>query len=115
MHDGFDEDSHRLVKEEQARKEKDFRSARSRLREVIKRAWDGPQPEPVAAQVRSLASPYVERLESGAPRIDYAAIERNKTVMAKVLAFQDELRSEFQARMAAYEDDEDVALLTLWT
>ena len=111
-HDGFDEDSHRLVKEEQARREKDFRSARSRLREVLERAWGEPEPGPVAAEVKAIAEPYVERLESGRLRVDYAALEkRNAAVMAELLAFQDALRGEFQARMELANDDEDVMIL----
>ena len=110
-HDGFDEDSHRLVKEEQARKDKDFRSARQRLREVIERAWE-PEPGPVAVEVKALAAPYVERLESGSLRVDYKALEkRNAAVMAELLAFQDALRGEFQARIDLENDDEDVMIL----
>ena len=60
-------------------------------------------------------SPYVERLESGAKRIDYAALERNKAVMDELLAFQSALRNEFNERMAIANDDEDVMILTaLW-
>lgn len=113
--DGFDEDSYRLVKEEHARSDKEFRSSRSRLREIIERAWDGPT-EPVAAQVKEIATPYVERLESGGLRIDYAGLEkRNAAVMAELLTYQDALRTEYQRRVAIEQDDEDVMILTaLW-
>ena len=112
-HDGFDEDSHRKVKEEQREKDSAFNSARERLREVIEMAWDERLPGPVAAEVKEAAAPYVERLESGAPRIDFQAIERRATEMASILAFQDEMRREYQARMAEL-DDEEAVLTTIW-
>lgn len=114
-HDGFDEDSHKHATEDAKREAREFRGARERLRDVIEQAWDG-DPGPVAAEVKAAAAPYVERLESGAVRIDYKAIERRKAVMAEVLALQDSLRAEFDARMALHRDDEDVILLTasLW-
>jgi hypothetical protein len=115
-HDGFDEDSYRHAKKVQARKDKDFRSARERLRTVLERAWGEPEPGPVAAEVKALAAPYVDILESGALRIDHVALEsRNATVMAELLAFQDALRAEFAERMTRFEEDEeDVMLLTQW-
>ena len=113
-HDGFDEDAQKRVKERVRAEEKAFRSKRDRLREVIASAYD-PAPSAVAAEVQALAAPYVERLESGAPRIDFAAIERNKKVMAEILSFQDTMRSEYQARAALEQDDEDVMTLALWS
>ena len=111
-HDGFDEDSHAKAKDAERRHAKEFRSARERLRGIIERAWDGPGP--VAAEVQSAASPFVEILESGTPRIDYAALERNKAVMAEILAFQDAMRAEYQAREDE-DDEDDVMLLTQWS
>lgn len=111
-HDGVDSDDiRRRVKAE----EKAFKSARQRLREVIAQAYD-PNPGPVAQEVKALAAPYVERLESGNLRVDYKALEsRNKAVLAELLAFQDALRTEFNSRMAIANDDEDVMILTaLW-
>lgn len=114
-HDGFDEDTHKRVKESQSQRDKAFKSARERLREVIERAWDGPAPEgSVAAEVKTVASPYVERLESGSLRIDYRSLQRQDD-MATLLAFQDSLRSEYQARMALEQDDEEVMILALWS
>lgn len=112
-HDGFDEDSHRLVKEEQSRKDKEFLSKRQRAREILTQAWAETHPGPVAAEVKALAAPYVERLESGSLRVDYKALQRQKA-LDELLAFQDALREEFQARIRAFEDDEeDVMILTL--
>ncbi len=111
-HDGVDEDSHRRVKESQAKKDKAFKSARERLRELLERAWDGPQEEaPIAAEVRAIAAPHVERLESGALRIDYDALDRHRK---ELLAFQDGLRQEYQRRVALEQDDEDVMILAQW-
>jgi hypothetical protein len=108
-HDGFDEDIRKRVKDEA----KAFKSARERLREVITQAWDGPQEAPVAAEMRALAAPHVERMESGALRIDYEALQRHRT---ELLAFEDQLRAEFAARMAAYEaDEEEAVLLLIWS
>ena len=104
-HDGFDE--------EIKKRDHDFRSARERLREVIARAYD---PDHGKVEVQELASPFVEILESGTPRVDYEALERNKGVLAEILAFQGELRREFEQRMAIESEDEDLILLTayLW-
>lgn len=114
-HDGFDEDIHKHVKEKERAEAKRFKSKREQLREVIAKAYD-PEHGKVAAEVQAIAAPYVERLESGAPRIDYQALELNKAVMAEILAFQDALRAEFNARMDRENDDEDVMLLTtLWS
>ena len=114
-HDGIDDETRKRVKERVRDEEKSFKSRRERLREVLERAWDGPQEEaPVAAEVREIAAPYVERLESGAPRIDYAAIECNRAVMAELLAFQGALRQEFERRMELENDDEDVMILAQW-
>lgn len=111
-HDGFDEEVHKRVKKKVREEEEAFRSKRDRLREVIARAYD---PEHGKVEVQELASPFVEILESGTPRIDYEALERNKEVLAEILAFQGELRREFDKRMAEYEaDEEDVALLIQW-
>ena len=111
-HDGFDEHSHRRAKESAAKQEKAFKSAKERLREVIERAWDGPQAEePAAVEVRAIAAPHVERLESGALRIDYDALHRHRK---ELLAFHDALRSEYQRRVSIEEDDEDVMILAQW-
>lgn len=108
-HDGVDEAE---VRKRVRSEEKAFKGARERLRELLERAWDGPQPEPVAALVREIAAPYVERMESGALRIDYEALTKHRR---ELLAMQDALRTEFEARIAAENDDEDVMLLTaLW-
>lgn len=107
-HDGFDEDVRKRVHDD----EEAFRSKRDKLRSVIELAFE-PEPGPVAAEVKAIAEPYVERLESGAPRIDYAALERNAAVMAEILAFQERLRAEFRARMDAANDDEDAVLMLL--
>ena len=111
-HDGFDEDSHRRAKDAERKHAKDFRSARERLRETIARAYD-PEHGKVAEEVQALAAPYVERLESGAPRIDFAALERHKAVMAQILEYQDALRAEYQKRLDD-EDEADVMLLLGW-
>ena len=112
-HDGFDEDSHRLAREAQSRHDKEFLGKRQRLREIIERAFGEPEPGPVAAEVKALAAPFVERLESGALRVDYRMLQK-KWALAELLAFQDDLRDEFNARMEAYErDEEDVMILTL--
>ena len=111
-HDGFDEHSHRRAKDALAKQEKAFKSAKERLREVIERAWDGPQAEtPAAAEVRDIAAPHVERLESGALRIDMDALHKHRK---ELLAFHDALRSEYQRRVSIEEDDEDVMLLAQW-
>lgn len=102
-HDGFDEDSYRLVKEEEAAKEKAFKSARERLREVLEQAWDGPQTK-ATTEIKALAAPHVERLESGTLRIDYAALER---LEADLLAFHAALR--------AQRDEEEMTVLALWS
>ena len=109
-HDGFDEDTHRRVKKQVREDEREFRSKRDRLRNIIARAFE-PEPGPVAEEVKATAAPYVERLESGTQRIDYAALERNHAVMDELLAFQDALRAEFRNRMAIANDDEDVMIL----
>lgn len=112
-HDGFDDTEVRKhVKERVREEEKAFRSKRERLREVLEQAF-APEvgPEPVAAQVREVAAPYVERLESGAPRVDYARLEKNAAVMRQLLKFQNTLRTEYNARMAIEQDDEEVILL----
>ena len=106
-HDGVDSDDiRRRVRNE----EREFRSKRDRLRNVIERAYE-PEPGPVAEEIKAAAAPYVERLESGAQRIDYAALERNQAVMDELLAFQDALRVEFRNRMALANDDDDVMIL----
>ena len=105
-HDGFDEDVRKRARDD----EKAFKGASERLRETIARAYD-PEHGKVAEEIQALAAPYVERLESGAPRIDYAALERNKAGMREILSFQDAMRAEYEARMAS-EDDDDVLLLT---
>ena len=107
-HDGFDEKKQRKVKDRVKADESAFKSRREQLREAIERAWDGPQPEPVAAQVQAIAAPYVERLESGALRIDY---EGAKRVQGEILALQSALRAEYEARAAIERDDEDVMIL----
>lgn len=114
-HDGVDDtDVRRKVKERVREEEREFRSKRDRLRNVIERAF-APEPGPVAEEVKAVAAPYVERLESGAPRIDYEALERNKAVMAEILDFQDALRREYEARMAQENDDEDVMIVAaMW-
>ena len=114
-HDGFDDtEVRKRVKEQVRDEEKAFRSKRDRLRSIIARAYE-PDSGPVAEEVKSVASPYVERLESGSPRIDYEALERNAKVMEDLLAFQGSLRTEFQNRMSIANDDEDVMILTsLW-
>ncbi len=114
-HDGFDDDARKRVKERVREEEKEFRSKRDRLRAVIAKAWE-PDPGPVAQEVKALAEPYVEKLESGALRVDYNALERrNKAVMADLLSYQDALRGEYQARMDLANDDEDVMILpALW-
>lgn len=114
-HDGVDDTEVRKhVREKVREDEKAFRSKRERLREVLKQAWDGPGA--VAAEVQDVARPYVDILESGALRIDYAGLEAKRAaVMGEILAFEDSLRAEFDARMAAHEDDEEsVMLLALW-
>ena len=115
-HDGFDEETRRKVKQKVRAEEKAFKSRRELLRETIERAWDGPQPEPalepVAAQVREIAAPYVERLESGGLRIDYEGARR---VQKEILALQAALRREFAERMERENDDEDVMIVAaLW-
>lgn len=113
-HDGFDEEVHKKIKKELDLKDKSFKSQRDRLRTVLERAWDGPGP--VSIEVQALSSPFVERLESGDLRIDYASLEkRKKEVMNKILEFQDELRSEFAKRMAFEQDEEDIELLIQWS
>jgi len=114
-HDGFDDEEVRKhVKERVREEEKAFRSKRDRLRNLIERAFE-PEPGPVAEEIKAAAAPYVERMESGAQRIDYQALERNKAVMDGLLAYQGALRSEFKARMELANDDEDVMILTaLW-
>ena len=102
-HDGFDK--------ERKRKEREFRNARERLRDVLDFAWEQIEPSPVALEVKALAAPHVERLESGALRVDYAALERQQ---AALLAFHAQLRSEYEARLAD-EDEEEVEILTLWS
>ena len=112
-HDGFDEDVYRRAKESLSKQDKAFKSARERLREVIERAWDGPQeePAPLAAEVRAIAAPHVERLESGALRIDYESLAKHRR---ELLAFENALRAEFERRMAIEADDEDVMILAQW-
>ena len=111
-HDGFDDTEVRKRVREQVREdEKAFRSKRDRLRSIIVRAFEPEAAGPVAEEVKAAAAPYVERLESGAPRIDYAAIERNAAVMDALLAYQGALRTEFRARMDLENDDEDVMIL----
>ena len=111
-HDGFDEHAHRRAKEALAKQERAFKSAKERLREVIERAWDGPQAEtPQAAEVRAIAAPHVERLESGALRIDEAALHKHRK---ELLAFHAALRSEYQRRVSIDDDDEDVMILAQW-
>ena len=111
-HDGVDEAS---VRKRVRSDERAFKSARERLREALQLAWDGP-PGEVAAEVRSLASPFVDVLESGSLRVDYAALEaRNAAVMREVLALEDQLRAEFQARMAIEADEEDAVMLLTWS
>ena len=106
-----DGDTHDGFKEQRKRRERDFRSARERLRETLTQAWDGP-PGPVAAEVKALASPFVDVLESGALRIDHEALEaRRGEIVAEVLALQEALRAEYQAAREE-EDEEDVVLLT---
>ena len=111
-HDGVDEHSYRRAKEAIAKQEKAFKSAKERLREVIERAWDGPQADtPQAAEVRAIAAPHVERLESGALRIDEAALHKHRK---ELLAFHAALRQDFERRIAIDEDDEDVMILAHW-
>ena len=109
-HDGFDEHSHRRVKESQAAKDRAFKSTRERLREVLERAWDGPQTE-AAAEVKQIASPFVEILESGKLRIDYAALAAQED---QLLSFHAELRREYEKRIED-EDEENVEFLALWS
>ena len=111
-HDGVDEHSYRRAKDALSKQEKAFKSAKERLREVIARAWDGPQAEtPQAAEVRAIAAPHVERLESGALRIDEAALHKHRK---ELLAFHAALRSEYQRRVSIDDDDEDVMILAQW-
>ena len=101
-HDGFDK--------ERKKRDSDYRSRRERLRETLTQAWDGPGP--VAAELKALASPFVEILESGALRIDEAAIQaRHAAVMDEVLALQAAMRAEYQAARDD-EDEDDIVLLT---
>lgn len=110
-HDGFDDiEVRRHVKDAQAHKDKAFKSARERLRETLAFAWDGPQTE-AAVEVKAIAAPHVERLESGALRIDYAALARHRR---ELLAFHDALRAEYQAAEIE-RDEEEVEILTLWS
>ena len=107
-HDGVDEAE---VRKRVRSDEKAFKSARERLREALTLAWDGP-PGEIAAEVRALASPFVDVLESGALRVDYEAMEaRSAAVMRDVLEMEAALRAEYRAAREE-EDDEDVVLLT---
>ena len=110
LHGGDDKRIRKELRDEAKR----FKSKREQLREIIARAYDSEHGK-VAAEVQAVAAPYVERLESGKPQVDYAAIERNKAVMAEILSFQDALRREYQARMDIENDDEDVMIVAaLW-
>ena len=111
---GWDEKADKRIKRELREDAKRFKSKREQLREIIAKAYD-PDHGKVAAEVQAVAAPYVERLESGKSQVDYAAIERNKAVMAEILSFQDALRREYQARMDIENDDEDVMIVAaLW-
>lgn len=115
-HDGFDDtEVRKRVREQVKEDEKAFRAKRDRLRSLIARAFEPEADGPVAEEVKAVAAPFVERLESGAPRVDYAALERNKAIMDELLAFQKRLSAEYRARVERENDDEDVMLLTtLW-
>ena len=70
---GLDEGADKRIKRELREDAKKFKSKREQLREIIARAYD-PDHGKVAAEVQVIAAPYVERLESGKPQVDYAAI-----------------------------------------
>ena len=102
-HDGFDDDEVRKrVREELDERDRKFKDARNRVRDMLEQVWDGPQTE-IVAEVKSIAEPHVERLESGVLRIDYEALGKRIT---EILRLEEALRAE--------QDEEDVMIL-LWS
>ena len=74
----------------------------------MEQAWYGPQTE-VAAEVKEISAPHVQRLESGSVRLDYESLAKHRK---ELLAFHSQLRSEYEARIALDEDEEEVMLLS---
>lgn len=70
-------------------------------------------PSPPAAALE-LAEPYVERLESGAPRIDWQRLERETTIRAQLYAYAAEYAAAIEAARRAFEEDEEDVALLLW-
>lgn len=99
-HDGFDSGKKR---------DEEFSEKRQRLRNLLVLAIDPTAALP--AEVIDMAAPVVERLESGAVRIDWERIEREATLAAKLDAYALELE---KRRIEDEEDEEEVTIL-LWS
>jgi hypothetical protein len=97
-HDGFNDDD-----TEAKRKQ--------RLHDAIAYAIDPDSaPLPAAAEVLTVAEPYIARMETGLPRIDWGAIEQEAMIRAQLYALAMELERQ---RQAFDEDEEDVTILLL--
>lgn len=96
-HDGVED-----VRKKHRERDEGIASARKRLRELLEHAWDGPQTE-TAEEIKVIASPHVEQLESGRLQIDYEALATRITDLL-----------ELEAKLRAEQDDEDVMIL-LWS
>ena len=66
---------------------------------------------PPPAEAVALAEPYFERLESGAPRIDWKRLEREATVRAQLYAYA----AAYEAARRAFEEDEEDVSILLWS
>lgn len=109
-HDGRDDSElHRRHDRLQEEREREFRSGRENLRAAIEAAFDPEQPAPAAAELREAAAPVVERLESGALRIDWAALDRDLEI--RLFLLQDA----FEAEQRALDEDDDETVALLWS
>lgn len=88
----------------------DVAARKDALRDMLARAVDPQAYMPPPAEVTVLAEPFVERLESGALRIDWKRLEREAVVRAKLYDYA----LEYERRVREFEEDEEDIALLLW-
>lgn len=97
-HDGFDSNRKRYDEEREERK---------RLRDMLAYAVDPDAYIAPPAEAIELAAPFVERLESGAVRVDWERIGAD--VAERLYAYAEE----YERRRREFEEDEEDAMILL--
>ena len=100
-HDGFDSNRKR---------DEEARAQRTQLHAMLAAAIDSSPAVALPDEAAALAAPFVERLESGAPRIDWQRLERESVIRAQLQAYA----QAYERQMREFEEDEDDVALLLW-